>query len=194
MPLAGFGHLDTYLPPGARCPVFQAPARLGWGGDSGCGDAGCARTHRRGKSSQEGWRGLCRCPYSPAPSQPPQPLRICSFPDGETSLLLVLGSEWFQKVAAEVAGDIPSSLEISLCVGGWGFLACRAEFPSGSYWPGFVKCSAGHTSPELHTNCRAISSETERMKSSPFQIGWFLSFPREGEKQKGKLGVFCNSC
>lgn len=94
--------------------------------------------------------------------------------------MLVLGSEWFLKVAAEVSGDIPSSLEISLCGCGWGgggFLASRAEFPSGSYWPGFVKCSAGHTSPELHTNCRAISSETERMKSSPFQVGWFLSFP-----------------
>lgn len=75
-------------------------------------------------------------------------------------------------------------------VGWWGFLACGAEFPSGSYWPGFVKCSAGHTSPELHTNCRAISSETERMKSSPFQVGWFLSFPREEESKRGSLACF----
>lgn len=97
--------------------------------------------HQRGKSSQEGWRGLCRCPYSPTPSQPLQPLRICSFPGGETSLLLVLGSEWFLKVAAEVAGDIPSSLEISLCVCGggvrWGGV--------GDSWPVEQNFPLGHT-------------------------------------------------
>lgn len=100
--------------------------------------------------------------------------------------MLVLGSEWFPKVAAEVAGDIPWSVEIPLR----GIPGLSGRISLWSYWPGFVKCSAGHTSPELHTNCRAISSETERMKSSPFQVGWFPSFPREGGKQKGKLGVF----
>lgn len=28
------------------------------------------------------------------------------------------------------------------------------------------------------------------MKSLPFQVGWFPSFPAEGGKQKGKVGVF----
>lgn len=74
---------------------------------------------------------------------------------------------------------------------GWGgFLASRAEFPSGSYWPGFSKVQRRpHLSRTSH-QLRAISSETERMKSSPFQVGWFLSFPREEESKRGSLACF----
>lgn len=102
-------------------------------------------------------------------------------------LLIVLGSEWFLNVAAEAAGDIPLSLEISL--GGIPGLSRRI-----SLWVILAQFCKVQRRPHLPRTSRQLQGDFIRnRKDEVFTFsGWMVPFlPQRGRKTKrGSLECF----